>query len=79
MQPAVTPTPAFWRSPPVPGLTGKGNKGSKPGWLKLEVASLYGLPEYLVMTDDEKRRAKMPVTDAEMRWTIAARQRAEPV
>jgi hypothetical protein len=44
------------------------------GWLKLEVASLYHLPEYLIMTDDEKRRAKMPVKDAEMRWMIAARR-----
>jgi hypothetical protein len=49
------------------------------GWLKLEITSLYGMPGYLIMTDDEKRRAKMPVTDAEMRWTIAARRRAEPV
>jgi hypothetical protein len=30
------------------------------GWLKMEVASLYDMPEYLIMTDDEKRRAKMP-------------------
>jgi len=46
----------------------------RSGWLKMEIASLYHLPEYLIMTDDEKRRAKMPVTDAEMRWTIAARR-----
>jgi hypothetical protein len=44
------------------------------GWLKMEIASLYDLPDYLVMTDDEKRRAQMPVTDAEMRLIIAARR-----
>ena len=40
----------------------------------MEIASLYDLPDYLVMTDDEKRRAQMPVTDAEMRLIIAARR-----
>ena len=46
----------------------------------MEVASLYDRPEYLIMTDDEKRRAKMPVTDAEMRQVIAVRRvrRADP-
>jgi hypothetical protein len=50
------------------------------GWLRMEVANLYDLPEYLIMTDDEKRSAKMPVTDPEMRWAIAVRRgrRANP-
>jgi hypothetical protein len=45
-----------------------------PGWLKMEVASLYNAPEYLVMTDDEKRKALMPVTDGEMREFIEIRR-----
>ena len=44
------------------------------GWLKLEVASLFKAPDYLVMTDDEKRKALMPVTDGEMREFIEIRR-----
>ena len=40
----------------------------------MEVASLYNAPEYLVMTDDEKRKALMPVTDGEMREFIEIRR-----
>ena len=45
------------------------------GWLKMEVASLYNAPEYPVMTDDEKRKALMPVRDGEMREFIEIRPR----
>ena len=44
------------------------------GWLKMEVASLFSAPEYLVMTDQEKSEALMPVTDGEMREFIVARR-----
>jgi hypothetical protein len=44
------------------------------GWLKLEVASLFNAPEYLVMTDDEKRKTLLPVTDGEMREFVAIRR-----
>ena len=40
----------------------------------MEVASLYNAPEYLVMTDDEKRKALIPVTDGEMREFIEIRR-----
>jgi hypothetical protein len=40
------------------------------GWLKLEVASLSRMPEYLTMTDAEKHAAKLPVTAEEMREFI---------
>ena len=43
-------------------------------WLKMEVASLFHAPEYLVMTDNEKREVLMPVTDGEMREFIAIRR-----
>ena len=38
-----------------------------PGWLKLEVASLADRPDYILMFDDEKREANLPVTTEEMR------------
>lgn len=43
-----------------------------PGWLKLQVASLTGSPEYLLMRDHEKRKANLPVSDEEMRAYIKA-------
>lgn len=36
------------------------------GWLKLEMASVLARPEYVIMTDGEKRGDKLPVTRAEM-------------
>ena len=47
------------------------------GWLKLEVASLSNAPEYLVMSEEEKREVLMPVTDGEMRKFIGARHESD--
>jgi hypothetical protein len=41
-----------------------------PGWLKLQVASLIGNPEYILMRDHEKRHANLPVSAEEMRAYI---------
>jgi hypothetical protein len=43
-----------------------------PGWLKFQIASLMGSPEYLLMHDHEKRKAKLPVSIEEMRKYIKA-------
>jgi hypothetical protein len=45
-----------------------------PGWLKLEVARLNQEPGYILMTDKEKKKLGMPVTEAEMRAFIKSRQ-----
>jgi hypothetical protein len=45
-----------------------------PGWLKLQVASLMAMPEYILMHDHEKRKAGFPVSAEEMREYIKARQ-----
>jgi hypothetical protein len=45
-----------------------------PGWLKLQVASLLGTHEYILMHDCEKRSAGLPVSVEEMREYIKARQ-----
>jgi hypothetical protein len=41
-----------------------------PGWLKLQVASLMGTPDYLLMHDREKKKVGLPVTEEEMRAYI---------
>jgi hypothetical protein len=43
-----------------------------PGWLKLQVASLMNNPDYILMHDYEKRKAKLPVSAKEMREFIKA-------
>jgi hypothetical protein len=43
-----------------------------PGWLRFQVASLMGSPDYLIMTDSEKRKAKLPISFDEMREYIKA-------
>ena len=43
-----------------------------PGWLKLQVASLMGSPDYILMQDHEKREANLPVSEEEMRQYIKA-------
>jgi len=49
------------------------------GWLVMEVASLYDVPEYISMTSEEKIKAKMPVTDLDMREYIKARRDADAI
>ncbi len=41
-----------------------------PGWLKLECCSILNEPLYIIMTDEEKRKKKFPVTLDEMRNLI---------
>jgi hypothetical protein len=43
-----------------------------PAWLKLQIASLLGAPDYIIMTNEEKRKAGLPVSLDEMRAYIKA-------
>jgi hypothetical protein len=43
------------------------------GWLAFEVANLSRKPEYITMTDIEKKAAKLPITVQEMRDYIRSR------
>jgi hypothetical protein len=44
------------------------------GWLVLEIANISGRPFYLVMTDEEKEKEHLPITEQEMREYILAKQ-----
>lgn len=46
----------------------------RPGWLKMEVASLLDVPGYIMMHDHEKRAAGYPATNDEMRAFIRKRR-----
>jgi hypothetical protein len=40
------------------------------GWLKLEVAALLGMPEYIMMFPQQCRERGLPVTEEQMRAYI---------
>jgi hypothetical protein len=46
------------------------------GWLKMETASILGVPGYILMHDHEKSAADYPVTAEEMRAFIKERRKA---
>lgn len=41
-----------------------------PGWLKMAVASLLDMPEYIMMHDHDREDRELPVTHDEMRAFI---------
>lgn len=49
----------------------------RPGWLKMEVASLLDVPGYFMMHDHEKKTAGYPVTNEEMREFIKNRREVD--
>lgn len=46
------------------------------GWLALETASLLDKPEFVIMHDDERRKAKLPSSRQEMIDFIKAKRNA---